>query len=205
MEKGGKFLFGDQVLDNIFWSCVSGVTIWTAYEILYLKLLSIGMVPTISFSNNPIWFIALFVILPFYRESHFYIIHRIIHWKPLLRAVHSVHHRNPNPGPWSGLSMHPIEHLLYFSPGLILLLIPAHPVHYLYLMIASGLAPAPGHTGFDTKIFRGLLPSGDYFHYLHHRHVACNFGTPTAAWDRIGGSYFKGNMNYQKWKKTRNN
>ena len=33
-EKGKKkFLFKNQVLDNIFWTCVSGAPIWTAYEV----------------------------------------------------------------------------------------------------------------------------------------------------------------------------
>ena len=27
----------------------------------------------------------------------------------------SLHHKSHNPGPWSGLSMHPIEHFLYYS------------------------------------------------------------------------------------------
>ena len=54
-------------------------------------------------------------VIPLWREVHFYAIHRLIHWPPLYQAVHSLHHRNTNPGPWSGLSMHPVEHLLYFS------------------------------------------------------------------------------------------
>jgi len=33
----------------------------------------------------------------------------------MYKKVHSLHHRNTNIGPWSGLSMHPIEHLLFFS------------------------------------------------------------------------------------------
>jgi sterol desaturase/sphingolipid hydroxylase (fatty acid hydroxylase superfamily) len=203
MEKSKKFMFGDQVLDNIFWSCVSGGTFWTAYEVLYFWLLAGNRIPTISFNSNPVWFVLLFLLLPIYRESHFYLIHRLIHWKPLLRTVHSVHHRNPNPGPWSGLSMHPLEHLLYFSSGVIFFIIPASPVHYLFLTIANGLAPAPGHTGFDSYLFKGWLPGGDFFHFLHHRHVSCNYGTPTAPWDKIGGSFYDGNGNYQEWKKAR--
>jgi hypothetical protein len=33
--------------------------------------------------------------------------------------VHSVHHNSVNPSPWSSLSMHPVEHLLYWSDSLI--------------------------------------------------------------------------------------
>ena len=202
MEKNKKFLFGDQVLDNIFWSSVSGGFFWTAYEVLYFWLLAGNRIPIISFSSNPVWFAVLFLLLPLYRETHFYFVHKLLHWKPLLRLVHSVHHRNPNPGPWSGLSMHPLEHLIYFSAGIIFFIIPAHPVHYLFLTIANGLAPGPGHTGFDTNLFRGWLPGGDFFHFLHHRHVSCNYGTPTAPWDKLGGSFYDGNTDYQDWKKV---
>ncbi len=31
------------------------------------------------------------------------------------RHFHSLHHKSYNPGPWSGLSMHPVEHLLYYT------------------------------------------------------------------------------------------
>jgi sterol desaturase/sphingolipid hydroxylase (fatty acid hydroxylase superfamily) len=117
--------------------------------------------------------------------------------------VHSVHHRNPNPGPWSGMSMHPIEHLFYFSNVLLFFFIPAHPVHFLFISIADALAPAPGHTGFDTNLFRGWLPGGDFYHFLHHRHVSCNYGTPTAPWDKFAGSLFDGMTDYREWKRSR--
>ncbi|MCK5736699.1 MAG: sterol desaturase family protein, partial [Spirochaetaceae bacterium] len=156
MEKNKKFMFSDQVLDNISWTCVSGGIIWTAYEILYFWMIARGSIQIISFSDRPAWFIGMFLLLPFYRETHFYL----------------VHHRNPNSGPWSGMSMHPVEHLLYFSNVLILFFIPAHPIHLLFISIADVLALTPGHTGFDTNLFRGWLPGGDFFHFHHHRHVS---------------------------------
>ena len=37
MDTNNKvFKFNNQVYDNIFWSIVSGVTVWTIYEVLYL-------------------------------------------------------------------------------------------------------------------------------------------------------------------------
>ena len=33
--RGKVFLFGNQLWDNVFWSLVSGVTIWSAYEAWY--------------------------------------------------------------------------------------------------------------------------------------------------------------------------
>ena len=67
--------------------------------------------------------------------------HRLIHWPPLYRTVHKLHHYNINPGPWSGLAMHPVEHLLYFSGVLIHWIVPTHPVHALFHLLHAGLSP----------------------------------------------------------------
>ena len=110
-----KFLFHNQTLDNIFWSCASGCTIWTAYEVIYFWALANGKLPYVYWSAHPVYCAVWMCLIPFWRDFHFYWVHRLIHWGPLYKYAHSVHHRNTNPGPWSGLSMHPIEHLLYFS------------------------------------------------------------------------------------------
>jgi sterol desaturase/sphingolipid hydroxylase (fatty acid hydroxylase superfamily) len=192
-EKGKKkFLFSNQVADNMFMSTVSGGLIWTAYEVFYIWSVSNGRVPFLTWARNPVWFVAFFLIIPLYRESHFYFIHRLIHWKPLLRNVHYVHHKNPNPGPWSGLSMHPVEHLLYFSVVLIHFVVPSHPIHFFFDSQLTALTPAGGHDGFEGPLLKGLFPVGDYFHYLHHRFVSCNFGTATVPWDRWLGKFFDG-------------
>ncbi len=191
-----KFLFGNQTLDNMFYTCVSGVTIWSAYEIGYFWGAANGYFRLLTFSESPLWFIGLFFLIPFVRETHFYFIHRIIHWPPLLRAVHSVHHRNPNPGPWSGMSMHPVEHLLYFSFVFLFLLVPAHPVHVLFATLLAGLTPAKGHSGFEAPVL-GVWPESDYFHYLHHKHVSCNFGTGLVPWDKWLGRFHDGKGPYK--------
>jgi hypothetical protein len=40
--------------------------------------------------------------------------------------------QNDNPGPWSGLAMHPIEHVIYFSVVLIHFIVPSHPLHFFF-------------------------------------------------------------------------
>ena len=50
----------------------------------------------------------------------------VVHW---YMKAHKLHHKSMNPGPWSGLSMHPIEHFLYYSCAwLPALFMPLHPV-----------------------------------------------------------------------------
>ena len=85
--------------------------------------------------------------MPFWTEVHFYIVHRLIHWPQLHRAVHDLHHRNVNPTPWSGISMHPFKHLLYFSVILGACLIPAHPMVMLAILMHSSLGPGQGMPG----------------------------------------------------------
>lgn len=200
-EKGDrKHLFRSQLRDNIFRSSISGVPFWTAYEILYLYLAANGHLPVIGRADNPAWFIGLFFLIPLWRETHFYFIHRLIHWKPLLRTVHTVHHRNPNPGPWSGMSMHWIEHLLYFSCVLIHFVVPSHPMHFLFNSQTTALTPAHSHTGFQGRIL-GIWPVGSYFHYLHHKHVGCNFGEATIPWDKWLGRFYDGEGSYNALKK----
>ncbi len=186
-----KFLFNDQVKDNIFYTLVSGVPIWTAWEVLYFWLAARGYMPLIRFSSHPVWFVALFFLIPVWRNLHFYCIHRLIHWKPLLRMIHRVHHKNPNPAPWSGMSMHPVEHLMYFSVALLFFVVPSHPMHLLFTVQQAALVPAHTHSGFEGRMF-GFWPIGQYFHYLHHKHVACNFGSTLVPLDKWFGRFYDG-------------
>ncbi len=188
------FSFGSQIKDNVFWTMVSGVPIWTAYEVLLMWASANGHLPRTSFADNPIWFVGLLLLIPFLREFHFYWIHRMIHWPPFYKRVHSLHHRNTNPGPWSGLSMHPLEHLVYFSVGLLHLVIASHPLHIMFNLMHTGLAPVPGHTGFE-KIELGERASVDtncWAHYLHHKHFEVNYADGMIPLDKWFGSFHDG-------------
>ena len=168
------FLFGHQVWDNMFWSLTSGAMVWTLYEALMMWAYARGWLPWLGFVGNPVWFVALFLLLPIWNDIHFYLVYGVSHWKPLYRAAHYLHHRNINVGPWSGMAMHPIEHLLYLSRWLIFLILPAHPVHMLYVMQRTGVGPATGHTGFDQVVVHTpsdtRMSIDSFYHYLHHRY-----------------------------------
>ena len=194
-ERGNPvFLFGSQTIDNMIWTLASGVTVWTAYEVLTLWLFANGYIPMIDWEANPIWFGALLLIIPLFREVHFYLVHRMIHWPPLYRHVHSLHHNNINPGPWSGLSMHPVEHVLYFSGVIIHWIVPSHPIHAMFHLVHLGLSPAGGHTGYE-RIVVGENTSFDshcYAHYLHHKYFECNYADGALPLDRWFGSFHDG-------------
>lgn len=187
-----KFTFKNQVRDNIFWSNVSGLFFWTAYEVLYVWAASNGKVPLITWKQHPVWFVALFFVIILIREVHFYLIHRLIHTEKLFKYVHSLHHRNNNVAPWSGMSMHPVEHLAYMSVLLIHFVIPSSPVHFFFHTVHLTLTPASGHTGFEGPLFNGKMPSGSYFHYPHHKYVNCNFGMEIIPMDKWFGNFYDG-------------
>ena len=178
-----RFTFGKQVYDNMFWTLLSGVTIWTFYEVVLLYAQAIGIsifsYPiTLKYSDSPILFLALFPLLPLWLSLHFYFGHRLLHWPPLYKISHIVHHRNINVGPWSGLSMHPIEHVIYLSSLLIHLLIPSHPIHIFFHAYGLTLSAIFGHVGFDSLMIKGksIMAIGHFHHQLHHRHFECNYG-----------------------------
>ena len=194
---GGKnptFLGGTQLRDNVFWCVASGCTVWTAYEAVMMWSYANGLLPYVDWETNPVYFVALLLMLMAWHMVHFYFGHRLLHWKPLYKAAHHLHHKNVNIGPWSGLSMHPIEHVLYFSLVLIYWIVPSHPIHAMFTLQFAALMPAPGHAGFN-EIGKGktALPS-DFFHYLHHRYFECNYGGPMVPLDRWFGTFHDGTL-----------
>lgn len=188
------FLFKNQNADNMFWTLVSGVPIWTAYEVLLLWAYANGFISIVDPSQNMVGFVALFFLVPFIHEVGFYFAHRFLHWPPLYRVAHKLHHRNVNPGPWSGLSMHPIEHVLYFSTILLFFLIPSHPIHMINLASRLGLMPAQGHTGFDRLVVGEdtTMDVSYYAHYLHHKYFEVNYADGMVPLDKWFGSFHDG-------------
>ena len=194
-----KFLFGNQVWDNVFWSLVSGCLIWTGYEAVTLWMFAHGWIPYVDWRVHPVYCVLLMFAIPFLRLFHFYFVHRLIHWKPLYNASHYLHHKNINIGPWSGLSMHPIEHVLYFSGVLLHWVIPSHPVHAIFHLLHAGVSPALGHAGFHklvTKEENGVM-ADNYFHYLHHRYFTVNYGHEAVPLDKWFGSFHDGSPEAQ--------
>ena len=192
--KAPGFLFNSQIYENMFYTLGSGVPIWTAYEVLLLWAYANGWAPMISFASHPVAFVAVFFLVPLIHEVGFYFCHRLLHYNHLYAIAHKVHHRNTNPGPWSGLSMHPIEHLIYFSTILLFFIIPGNPVHMINLASRLGVGPAQGHTGFD-RVEVGESKTFDasyYAHYLHHKYFEVNYSDGMVPLDRWFGSFHDG-------------
>jgi sterol desaturase/sphingolipid hydroxylase (fatty acid hydroxylase superfamily) len=188
------FMFKSQNIDNIIRTFASGVPIWTAYEVLGYWAMANGYGFFTTLAENPIWLLAFGLVLPLWHEFHFYCVHRLIHIPILYKWVHSVHHNSVNPSPWSSLSMHPIEHLLYWSDCLIHFLLPSHPVLFLYNLHITGTGAVVGHIGFDKMEVgeNGLVNTNAYAHYLHHKHFEVNYADGATALDKLFGTWHDG-------------
>ena len=195
-----KFMFGSQTVDNIILTFGSGVTIWTGVEIGILYLAANGFLILVSPIDQPIYFFVMIFTVHLWRDLHFYLVHRLIHCDPLYRLAHNVHHKNTNPGPWSGLAMHPVEHLLYFSCAFIYLLFPFHPAFIVIALVHAGLSPAPGHAGFERVVLLdGRAVDLDcYAHYLHHKYFECNYADGILPLDKWFGTVHDGSADSHK-------
>ena len=193
MKKARTFWFRDQVWDNMFWSCVA-LQFWTFWECFIWYAYANGWATMITLESNPVWFVALIILIPIWAGFYFYAHHRLLHVGFLYRHVHSWHHKNINTGPWSGLAMHPVESFILMSDTLLFILIPAHPVHVIFLLFHHGIGAPTSHAGFERVKVGGTsgVEVGDFFHQLHHRFFDCNYGTWETPWDSWFGTFHDG-------------
>ena len=189
-----KFTFGSQVPDNVFWTLASGVTVWTAYEALMMWSLANGYAPALDMPGDWPWLVLLILLMPAWETFYFFLIHRLIHWRPLYQRIHALHHRNTNVGPWSGMSMHPLEHVIYLGTVLIHFVVPSTPLLIIFHLSYFTLSAATTHTGYQGIVIRGrlVLPLGTFHHQLHHRYYECNYGGMEIPWDKWTGSFHDG-------------
>ena len=188
------FMFQSQNIDNMIRTFGTGLPIWTAYEALGLWCYSNGYGPWTTFAAHPVWLACFGLVLPLFHEFHFYCIHRLIHVPILYKWIHSVHHNSINPSPWSSLSMHPVEHLLYWSDSLIHLILPSNPLLLLYHLHITGTGAVVGHVGFDKMVVGpdSAIDTHAFAHYLHHKYFEVNYGDGAIPLDKLFGTWHDG-------------
>ncbi|WP_170765414.1 sterol desaturase family protein [Ruegeria lacuscaerulensis] len=193
-RNNGTFTFRNQVWDNIWWTLGSAITVATVYQWVIYWAMANSYVPTVTWASAPVWCVIWIAFIPMWSGLHFYWVHRLEHHPKLYKHVHAVHHRNVNTGPWSGISNHWFENLLYFSTYFVHLIVPSHPLHLLFHAYFQQISPVLSHSGFeklkagDTEAAR----AGDFFHQLHHRYFECNYGTSEIPFDMWFGTYHDG-------------
>lgn len=123
-------------------------------------------------------------------DTYFYWTHRLLHWRPLYRLAHHVHHRSTSPTPWAAYAFHPVEALIQAGIYvLIVFAIPMHPIALMLFLVYMIVRNVVGHLGFE------IWPAGfsrhpltrwhltPTHHDLHHRFGKGNYGFYFSFWD----------------------
>ena len=168
-----------------------GVYICTVYESIVYRL-PLSSSKVFNFlqpsEGNPISLLAVVLgglVLYLWGDAHFYFAHRWLHSKWLYKNVHKYHHESYNPTPFSGLSMHWFESMVYFSAAPLLALTGV-PL-WLFRLMTKGLLvfPLEGHHGYGTWEVESSCN-----HYIHHAKFDYNYGS-SPLWDHLLGTDYK--------------
>lgn len=182
---------------EIYYS-ISTILCGTFWEAWIMFMYTQGYFGTWSIDIAANWhkWAVMILTLPYWRDGYFYWCHRAMHhWdteripdigKWLYNISHSVHHRSRNIQPWSGISMHPIEGIIYESACLLPLMFIHHPIMYNLVKIDLNYAAVLGHDGHEYPAH------GDWFHYIHHVKVKGNYGSPNCPFDWLFGTVDNG-------------
>lgn len=136
------------------------------------------------------YFVFSVFLMIFIHDAYFYWTHRLLHWKPLFKKVHIVHHMSLNPTPFSAYAFHPVEALV--EVGIVPVIVFLVPYHYMALTIFSGYALVMnimGHMGYEffPKSFSKNKAVNWHntatHHNMHHKYVKYNFGLYFNLWD----------------------
>ena len=204
-NKSNVFWFKSQTIDGMMRTLFHAMPIWLAIQVAILYAYANGYVPWVSFADHPYYLVGLALVMPIIHETHFYLIHRLIHTPFLYKHVHSIHHNSVNPLPYSSLSMHPVELLLYLGMAFWHLIIPSNPILAMYQLHRAGFGAISGHIGFD-KIEAGkkvAVETHAYIHYLHHKHFEVNYGDGLVPFDKWFDTFHDGTTESDKRMNTR--
>lgn len=133
--------------------------------------------------------IALFFIV---EDTYHYWLHRALHWGPLYRSIHRVHHKYSAPFGLTAEYASPAETFLLglgtICPPLLLGCLKGnvHLVTVLAWMALRQLQAIDAHSGYDFPwSLRSLLPfwGGANWHDDHHRYFRGNYSSSFTYWD----------------------
>ncbi|WP_434381984.1 sterol desaturase family protein [Melittangium boletus] len=141
------------------------------------------------------WFLLSIPVMLLLHDTYFYWTHRFMHWKPVFKHVHRVHHLSHDPSPLAAYAFHPLEAVIEAGIGpLIMLTLPVHRHAFLIFLTIQLAMNVLGHLGFEL-FPRGFMrsPLGRFLnttthHHQHHQKTNWNFGLYFNLWDRLLGT-----------------
>jgi lathosterol oxidase len=113
--------------------------IWTCVEKLHEQGLSLLYDGPIDSLRHACYLVACVVLLDYLHDAWFYITHRFLHWKPVYKQIHYIHHRSVQPSAFTGYSFHIVEAVIVFlNEILVCWLFPIHMgLHRVYHLFTT--------------------------------------------------------------------
>ncbi|MEW5319468.1 MAG: hypothetical protein WDW38_010617 [Sanguina aurantia] len=193
------YSIGPLAVKALVWSCVEALHT-RGYGMTYEgPLLRGGW-------REVLYIVASVALLDVLHDTWFYLTHRLLHWGPLYRHVHYIHHKSKAPSAFTGYSFHVLEAALVFTNEvLVCFMFPIHVhLHRVYHLLTTIIHEA-GHAGYELAPFiptvAGLLSLAVHgpshrsatlntvqHHDWHHRFPTKHFSLYFTHWDRWGGS-----------------
>jgi lathosterol oxidase len=180
-----------RVLSEIAYS-LSTVVIFSAVglSLLYAQRAGLTRIYTSVADRGWVYLWTSIAVAVLVHDAYFYWTHRLLHWRPLFRFAHHVHHRSTSPTPWAAYAFHPLEAVVQAGVYvLIVFTLPMHPLALLVFLVYMIVRNVIGHLGFEIwpawfarhPLTRWhLTPT---HHDLHHRFGKGNYGFYFGFWD----------------------
>ena len=137
----------------------------------------------------------LFII---WHDFYFYILHRVLHQKWILKNIHYVHHQSHISSIWTSYSFHPIEWILYAGVVLWIFILPFNFFAFIIAIFYNDFLTILWHSGKENfspgylkshKIFKYLATPT--YHDLHHSRSRGNYWLYFLYLDKIFWTYDK--------------
>mmetsp|Transcript_22175 Transcript_22175/g.61531 ORF Transcript_22175/g.61531 Transcript_22175/m.61531 type:complete len:259 (+) Transcript_22175:255-1031(+) len=150
--------------------------------------------------------ILTIALLDYLHDAWFYWTHRALHWRPLYKHIHYMHHQSSSPSAYTGYSFHVLEAVIVFANEIfVIFMFPIHTgLHRLYHLFTTAIHNG-GHAGYELAPFipsleqlvwvalhgTGNLCKGlntVQHHDMHHRYPTKHFSLYFTHWDRWFGT-----------------
>lgn len=134
--------------------------VWTVVERMHEQGVGLLYSGPVNSAASVLYILFSIVALDYLHDTWFYWTHRLLHWGPLFRNVHYVHHRSIVPTAFTGYSFHIVEAAIVFANEvLVCFLLPLHMgLHRIYHILTTII-----HNGKSKDLFwirLHLCPSG---------------------------------------------
>lgn len=134
------------------------------------------------------YFLASIAMMLIVSETFIYWVHRALHWGPLYRRLHYIHHRYQKPTSFVGLAFNPLDSFLQGLPHHVsVFLFPMHIGLYMFSLAFVATWAVLIHDRVSFVRWGWVNNTGR--HTLHHWYYDYNFGQYTTFWDRLCGTH----------------